>query len=103
MITHFPNPLYNSTGIISAIAYLNQLTRLRPTLPMNHRTHMCTKQATYSKATALGLNIKMASESENRDADSASTSDPPYYYGRDFYTLSDKVSDSKNLTFLCKL
>ena len=47
----------------------------------------------------------MASESENRDADSASrpTSDPPYYYVRDFYTLSDKVSDSKNLTFLCKL
>ena len=70
---------------------------------MNHRTHMYTKQATYSKATALGLNIKMASESENRDADSASTSDPPYYYVRDFYTLSDKVSDSKNLTFLCKL
>ena len=72
---------------------------------MNHRTHMYIKQATYSKATALGLNIKMASESENRDADSASrpTSDPPYYYVRDFYTLSDKVSDSKNLTFLCKL
>ena len=72
---------------------------------MNHRTHMYTKQATYSKATALGVNIKMASESENRDADSASrpTSDPPYYYVRDFYTLSDKVSDSKNLTFLCKL
>src|SRR4029434_11103774 len=43
------------------------------------------------------------SESENRDADSANTSDPPYYYVRDFYTLSDKVSDSKNLTFLCKL
>src|SRR4029434_6873373 len=46
---------------------------------------------------------KMASESENRDADSASTSDPPYYYVRDFYTLSYKVSDSKNLTFLFKL
>ena len=66
---------------------------------MNHRTHMYIKQATYFKATAL----KMASESENRDADSASTSDPPYYYVQDFYTLSDKVSDSKNLTFLCKL
>ena len=70
---------------------------------MNHRTHMYTKHAMYSKATALGLNIKMASESKNRDADSASTSDPPYYYVLDFYTLSDKVSDSKNLTFLCKL
>src|SRR4029434_9487519 len=68
---------------------------------MNHRTPMYIKQATYFKATAL----KMASESENRDADSASrpTSHPPYYYVRDFYTLSDKVSDSKNLTFLCKL
>ena len=41
--------------------------------------------------------------SESRDADSATTSDAPYYYLRDFYTLSDKVSDSKNLTFLCKL
>src|SRR4029434_3609843 len=87
------------------LRYLNQLTRLRPTLPMNHRTLMYTKQATYSKATALGVNTKMASESENRDADSASrpTSDPPYYYVQDFYTLSDKVSDSKNLSFLCKL
>src|SRR4029434_2982147 len=64
-----------------------------------------TKQATYSKATALGVNIKMVSESKNRDADSASrpTSDPPYYYVRDFYTLSDTVYASKNLTFLCKL
>ena len=26
-----------------------------------------------------------------------------YYYVQDFYTLSDKVSDSKNLSFLCKL
>ena len=71
---------------------------------MNHRTHMYTKQATYSKATALGVNIKMASESENRDAEyiSASTSDAPYSYVRDFYTLSDEVSDSKHLTFLCK-
>ena len=67
---------------------------------MNHRTHMYTKQATYSKATAFRLNIQMASESENRDADAVH---PPYYYVRDFYTLSDKVSDSKNLTFLCKL
>ena len=70
---------------------------------MNHRTHMYTKQATYSKATALGVNIKMASESENRDADSANTSDPPYYYVRDFYTLSDKVSDSKNDVLLKNL
>ena len=31
------------------------------------------------------------------------TSDALYYYLRDFYTLSDKDSDSKNLTFLCKL
>ena len=69
---------------------------------MNHRTHMYTKQATYSKASALGVNIKLASESENRDADSASTSDPPYYV-RDFYTLSDKVSDSKNDVLLKNL
>ena len=41
--------------------------------------------------------------SESRDADSATTSDAPYYYLRDFYTLSDKDSDSKNPTFLCKL
>src|SRR4029434_3485043 len=49
--------------------------------------------------------IKMASESENRDADSASspTTDPPYVYVRNFYTRSDKVSNSKNFTFLCKL
>ena len=49
--------------------------------------------------------IKMASESENRDAEyiSASTSDAPYSYVRDFYTLSDKVPNSTNLTFLCKL
>ena len=70
---------------------------------MNHRTHMYIKQATHSKATALGLNIKMASESKNRDADSASTSDAPYYYVRDFYTLSDKVSDSKNDVLLKNL
>src|SRR4029434_1532147 len=55
------------------LRYLHQLARLRPTLPMNHRTHMYTKQARYSKATALGVNIKMVSESENRDADSASS------------------------------
>ena len=62
-------------------------------------------EPTYSKATALGVNIKMASESENRDADSASrpTSDPPYYYVRDFYTLSDKVSESKNYVLLKNL
>ena len=41
--------------------------------------------------------------SESRDADSATTFDAPYYYLQDFYTLSDKDSDSKNLTSLCKL
>ena len=66
--------------------------------------HTCrpNKQRIPSSLTALGL-IKMASESENRDADSSSTSDAPYYNVQDFYTLSDKVSDSQNLTFLCKL
>src|SRR4029434_10393187 len=101
VITHFPTPLYNSTRIISAIP--------KPTNSTSHYvTHESSHTHVYQTSNVFQGNssrshIKMASESENRDTDSASTSDAPYYNVQDFYTLSDKVSDSQNLTFLCKL